>query len=419
MSARRIGGIENLIYNNRDSRFPARQCPACHCEARAGRQSMAGGRGNDNKKMKNILFINSESDLTVLTAFFKELTNNNYSLFFLSHQKNGIEDFDNFKKLNLSKLKKYIFFVLLPFLFMYFFFYLAYCKYKKKIHLLVCFDYRERIIFSPLAKIFKINNIWFELPGKNYKKSKKIIKLSRFFSRKTKIAVFSDLTTQELQKIGIKNDKIKKLSPGIKLRSQSHQENIFSKIAETNKANHLKKFFTVGTVANLENKQKIELLFQAIKKCLSVMPHLQLIIVGEGKERKNLAWLAKKIEIDNLVWFVGEQTFLKKWLEDFDIYTIVCENPSLNDINITIEAASCGLPIISPDNIGFDELVFQNKNGIIFEANSNEMLAQEIIKLYKDKMQRKNLGQNGKTMVDNSYTIDKMTKSFLSVIEII
>jgi len=149
------------------------------------------------------------------------------------------------------------------------------------------------------------------------------------------------------------------------------------------------------------------------------MPHLQLIIVGEGKERKNLAWLAKKIEIDNLVWFVGEQTFLKKWLEDFDIYTIVCENPSLNDINITIEAASCGLPIISPDNIGFDELVFQNKNGIIFEANSNEMLAQEIIKLYKDKMQRKNLGQNGKTMVDNSYTIDKMTKSFLSVIEII
>jgi len=366
---------------------------------------------------KNILFINSESDTKALIPFFRELANNNYLLFFLSYKKNGIETFDNFKKINLSKLNKYIFFILLPFLFIFFFFHLAYYKYKKNINLLVCFDYRERIIFSPLAKIFKIKNIWFELPGKNYQKNKKIIKLSKFFGKKIKIAVFSDLTASKLQRIGIKESEIKKLSPGIKLKSQSHQENIFSKIAETNKANHLKKFFTVGTVANLENKQKIELLFQAIKKCLSVMPHLQLIIVGEGKERKNLSWLAKKIEIDNLVWFVGEQNFLKKWLEDFDIYAVVCENPNLNDINIALEAISCSLPIISPDNIGLDEFVSQNKNGVLVEADSSEMLAQEIIKLYKDRIQRKTLGQNGKTMVDNLYTIDKMVKSFLEISE--
>ena len=366
--------------------------------------------------MKNILFINSESDISSLAAFFKELTNSNYNLFFLSHKRNSLEAINNFKKNNLSKLNKYIFLILSPLLFIYFFFKLAYYKYKRKINLLVCFDYRERIIFSPLAKILKIKKIWLEMPGKDYKKTKRLIKLSRQFGKKTKIAVFSELTAKELEKCGIKDKFIKKILPGIKLKGKSHQENIFSEIAETNKANHLKKFFTIGTVIDLKSKQKIELLFQAAKECLTVIPHLQVIIVGEGKERKNLTWLAKKIEIDHLVWFVGEQNFLKKWLDDFDIYIVNCENPNLEDINTTLEAASCSLPIISADNIGLDEFVSKYKNGSIIEAESSEMLAQEIIKLYKDKAQIKTFGQNGKIMVDNFNTIDKMVKSFLETI---
>ena len=366
---------------------------------------------------KNLLFINSESDSLALVPLFQELISNNYSLFFLAQTRNGIESANNFKKLNIKKLNSVIFIILIPALFVYFFFLLAYYKYKKNIDYIISLDFRERIFIPPLAKIFQIKNVWLELPGKNYKKERKIIKLGRFFSRQTNIIVFSDFTKIELKKIGIKEDRIKKILPGIKLKSQAHQENIFSQIAETTKANHLKKFFTVGTVVNLNSKQKIELLFQATKKSLSVIPHLQLIIVGDGQERKNLAWLAKKIEIDNLVWFVGEQAFLKKWLENFDIYAVACENPNLNDINIILEAAACNLPVIGPDDMGLDELISKNQNGMIIESNSSELLAQAIIKLYKDKSLQKKLGQNGQTMIDNFYTIDKMTESFIKNLE--
>ena len=58
---------------------------------------------------------------------------------------------------------------------------------------------------------------------------------------------------------------------------------------------------------------------------MPVIPNIQLIIIGEGEERKNLSWLAKKMEIDNLVWLVGEQEQLKKWLDSFDVFLALGE----------------------------------------------------------------------------------------------
>ena len=122
---------------------------------------------------KNLLFINSESDSLALVPLFQELISNNYSLFFLAQTRNGIESANNFKKLNIKKLNSVIFIILIPALFVYFFFLLAYYKYKKNIDYIISLDFRERIFIPPLAKIFQIKNVWLELPGKNYKKERR------------------------------------------------------------------------------------------------------------------------------------------------------------------------------------------------------------------------------------------------------
>ena len=81
-----------------------------------------------------------------------------------------------------------------------------------------------------------------------------------------------------------------------------------------------------------------------------------------------------------------------------------------------LEASAAGLPIINPVHGGIDEFVSNNQSGITTETDSSELLAQAIIKLYKDKNLRHRFGHSGQDMVDNFYTIDKMIRTFLNII---
>jgi glycosyltransferase involved in cell wall biosynthesis len=168
----------------------------------------------------------------------------------------------------------------------------------------------------------------------------------------------------------------------------------------------------------LDQKQKIETIFQAMKICLPVIPNLQLIVIGEGRERKNLAWLAKKMKIENLVWLVGEQEQLKKWLDSFDIFLAAGDALKLDDCGNILEAMAAGLPVLGPRNIGLENLVVENKTGALIEADNSEMLARQIIKLHQDKKLRVHLGKNGQERASRLFTLEEMTAKLEQIFKV-
>ena len=179
-------------------------------------------------------------------------------------------------------------------------------------------------------------------------------------------------------------------------------------MAGAGRDNHRRKYFTVGVITALNQKQKIETIFQAVKISAPMIPNIQLIIIGEGEERKMLTWLAKKMEIENLVWLVGEQEQLKKWLDSFNVFLAAGSILTLDDYGNIIEAMAAGLPILAPRNIGLEDLVIENKTGALHEADNSEMLARQIIKLHQDKKLRQYLGRNGQERASQSFTFNKM-----------
>lgn len=387
---------------------------------------------------KNILIINSSSENNQpLFNLFEELKQRGHLLYLLSASSNLL---NYFNKKRWSAKKSYfgprlkngpnqmMFFILLPIFFLLFLTLLLYYKKSKKITTIICLNWNEKIIIAPIAKILKIKTVWLECPSLDYKLLRKpLFWLYKLSSKRAALITFTNLSKTQLKIFGFNENNIKTILPGVNLSQFKYQDTIFDKLAQTDKHNHRRKYFAVGAIADLNTEssaQKIKNLLKVIKICLTIIPDLQLIIVGDGAKRKNLIWLAKKMEIDNLVWFVGEpaapsqggHAHLKKWLDNFDVFVVSGEIPNLAVFETCINAMAAGLPVIGPGDLGFEDIIHNQQNGILVEANNNEMLARQIIALYKNKRLRLELGKNAGETAGKHFTIDKMAEEFEKII---
>ncbi|MBI2459083.1 MAG: glycosyltransferase family 4 protein [Parcubacteria group bacterium] len=285
---------------------------------------------------------------------------------------------------------------------------------KRRVDLIVCFGYNEKIIITPLARLLGLEVIWLESPELNYRQFNKfLLTLYKLNCRLAKLVVFNSYGELKLKNIGCAETRISLAPPGAKLIA--YQENIFNKLANAGRENFHRKYFTIGAIAALNQKQKIETIFQAVKISRLVIPNLQLIIIGGGEERKNLLWLAKKMDIDGLIWLVGEQEQLKKWLDSFDIFLALGENLSLDDYANILEAMAASLPVIAPRHIGLEDLIIENNTGLLIEPDNSEILARQIIRLHQNKNWRLYLGKNGRERVSRLFTLDKMVEKLAQV----
>lgn len=341
--------------------------------------------------MTKILIFNSSPEKNLLLAHAcKELKQKDFSFNFLTTEKPRLGQF------------KFLF-LLINF------------RLKREVDLVVCLNFNEKIIITPLARLLSLKVVWLEGPELNYQQGNKfLLALYKLNCRLAEIVVFNNYSKLKLKNIGLSENKISLIAPGAKLTA--YQENIFNKLANAGRANFHRKYFTVGAITALNQKQKIETIFQAIKTSLPVIPNIHLIIIGEGEERKNLAWLAKKMEIDNLIWLVGEQEQLKKWLDSFDIFLALGENLSLDDYGNILEAMAAGLPVLAPRNIGLEDLIIENHTGSLIEANNGEMLSRQIIKLHQDKRLRLFLGKNGRERINRLFTMETMVEKLAQML---
>lgn len=374
---------------------------------------------------KNILIINSRPGKPMLFNLFEELADGNYSLYPIVKSPNFFKENKNSRLAQeifmfpgeISGLFNFlVFFLLLPVYFFVFWFKLAHYKRKNKIQTIICFGLPEKIAVTPVAKLLGLKIFWLETPEDILEYGRgRIFWLFRLVSGWARLLVFSNFTKTRLVKAGINPQTISFIKPGLIL-NRFQQDNIFNQLAETEHKKTDRKFFTIGTVLDLDQKKKLEILFQAAKKCLTVVPNLQLVIIGDGAERKDSAWLAKRMQIDGLVWFVGRQKHFKKWFDNFDIFMCADQFPKLADINTVLEAAAAGLPVIGPADSGWDDVIIES-TGLLFARDNSEELAQTIIKLYKDKRWRLSLGTKAQEAVKRDFSLEGAVKQLEEIIK--
>lgn len=358
--------------------------------------------------LKKILLFNSSQEKNQeLFGIFAELKNKSFSFL-------AVKLYFSLKLNN--KAKQILFIIILPILFFIHFVYLVVYKIKK-VNVIICLNVNEKIIITPAAKILKIKIIWIEDVDSVVLKNniiKPIFGLYKFFANQAIVLTFSGFIKNKLEQKKFAEKNIILIHPGIKVNSRDRQENLFNELAQAGNKGYKRKFFTVGTAVDLNKKQRIEDLLAAIKICQTVIPGIQLIIAGDGGERKNLLWISKKMELANITWFVGEQPHLKKWLDNFDIFTVSCEVLTLDDIIMIIKAMSAGLPVVGPRDFGLEDIIAEEE--CLFDENNSEAMAKQIIALWHDKRKKLKLGKSAQERVVKYFTTDRMVEELVKIL---
>lgn len=375
---------------------------------------------------KIIILDTGKSNILPLKNLFRLLGSKDCQLYFYSKNKETKKycTENNFTYLNATLPIKtnawlfQIFFIifLLPF-FLYSLIISLIFKIKHKPDALICLGWQDKILFTPWAKLFGQKVIWIELPGpKKFRLNFLIRWLIGLLHKQAKTIVFNQKTANKLsaEKYGVEN--IQLITPGINLGQSLRQENIFHDLAARNNSDKKNNFYTIGTIVDLNKDQEIEIILGAIKKALNVIPNIQFIIIGEGQERKNLTWLAKKMEIGNLTWFVGEQAHLHKWLNSFNIFITAAKDATFSNLESLLSAQSAGIPAIAPQNHGFDDLIQDGKNGLLIDASDSDLLVNAIIKINQDKNLAERLSKNAKESIKEKFTDEIMAESFIKLL---
>lgn len=371
---------------------------------------------------KKILIINTGNSGYEFYESLKSLESEMFSFLLLSRQNINSGQQYNWRMKKISrvtaacaKMNSFLFLLALPVFYIFSFFIFISLKWKEKFSTIFCLQDFEKLIFTPIAKLISLKVVWLFAPEYLMPKNKFLMRILVFYSRWAKIIVPTGVAKDRLKKSGINENSIYVIPVGIIEKNYGHQENIFSKIAAAETRWPQRKYFTIGTAVDLDQKHNIETLFNATKKISDVISYPQIIILGEGKEKKNLSLLAKRMGIENCIWFVGEHKKLKKWLESFDVFVVTAHTLKLKDLNIISHALASGLPLIASNDSGVEDMVLNNENGIIIESENSEDLAQAIIKLQQRKDWRKLLGEKSKK-VSERFKNDKILADLKAII---
>ena len=122
-------------------------------------------------------------------------------------------------------------------------------------------------------------------------------------------------------------------------------------------------------IGRLTRQKNFLLLIRAFKKILFKYPNYQLILLGEGEQRKLLTEEIIKLELKNKIFLMGYKDNVYKYLLNSDcfILTSLWEDPGF----VILEAALSNTFIISSDcPNGPNEILSNGQNGFLFQNNN-------------------------------------------------
>lgn len=180
---------------------------------------------------------------------------------------------------------------------------------------------------------------------------------------------------------------------------------------------------TIVSVSRLMARKGHDQLIKAVPEISKSIPGVALVIVGDGKYRKSLQKLVRKLKLTNDVYFSGKVPYvdLPNWYAVGDVFAMPCRTRMANwDVEglgiVYLEASATGLPVVAGDSGGAPEAVIPGKTGYVVGGRDSKMLIKQLIALLSDENLRVELGQNGRDWVCKDWTWDQAYQEVQSLL---
>jgi glycosyltransferase involved in cell wall biosynthesis len=170
----------------------------------------------------------------------------------------------------------------------------------------------------------------------------------------------------------------------------------------------------VGMAARLSPQKDHGTLLRAFREVITEHPDAHLLIIGDVsgsssavKIHENLRQLAADLGIGSHVTFAGFRRDISRLLAAMDIVTLVTHFEGLP--LVLLEAMAQARPIVATATGGIPELVVHQETGLLHRLQSVSELASHIRLLLQDEAQARRLGEAGRRLVEERFTMERFS----------
>ena len=227
-----------------------------------------------------------------------------------------------------------------------------------------------------------------------------------FYNRCNLILSPSKSLADELVKEGLKCS--------IHVLQNSIDIDLFKPLENQQNREKIKKSFGVKKrsicyMGRLSYEKSIDQVIRAFALINKKMPELNLMLIGDGPERKNLANLAKDFNVGSSIIFTGSLLHngdLVRALQANDLF--ISASKSENMPLSVLEAMAVALPLILVKEKGLAELVKENVNGVFTKTDDPADIAAKISLLLSSPDLLAKFSQGSRQMA-TEYSDEKVT----------
>lgn len=171
----------------------------------------------------------------------------------------------------------------------------------------------------------------------------------------------------------------------------------------------------ICAVGRLTEQKRFDLLIEAFNSIKDKIPGYKMIIFGEGELRESLEAQINKFNLSDRIFLPGTNQDAIKFVNRSSVFVLSSDMEGMP--NALMEALAMGVPCVSTRcDMGPEELIENEKSGILVPVGSADEIAGAILKIINDSEFADKISKNARDLI-NTHSIDVISNRWLDYIK--
>jgi len=166
----------------------------------------------------------------------------------------------------------------------------------------------------------------------------------------------------------------------------------------------------VSIVAALRPEKNHELFLEVARRVTAEITNAHFLIIGDGPRRGQLEQLARELNVQDHVQFLGSRDDVPRLLSASDVFALTSHNEA-SPVSI-LEAMSIGRPVVATNVGSIREVVRDGRNGFLVPPGDGARLTERIVQLIVEPLRAQAIGEAARKTVVDGYSVGAMVRGY-------
>jgi glycosyltransferase involved in cell wall biosynthesis len=169
----------------------------------------------------------------------------------------------------------------------------------------------------------------------------------------------------------------------------------------------------VGYAGRLVPVKRLDIFLRAAKQMAQEDPSLMFAIAGDGPEEAHLRALARDLNLEDRLRFLGYRENVYDVFRAFDVFLLCSDHEGLP--RSVLEALYLGVPVVARPVGGIPEVVENGVTGVLVDSDEPSALAGACVSVMANEQRRKQVAAAGIRLVSQAFSIDGAASEMTSL----